>query len=111
MPGEEDDGEDGPAKLLTASSVAGQAGVLARIPAVLAVHKDGRGSRRGLRLVVEAVPTLYWRREDVTEMPANMVELPIVVVVHVEQDMVEGVVGKVSALITELNPSKICLCF
>ena len=61
--------------------------------------------------MVEAVPTLYWRREDVTEMPANMVELPIAVVVPVEQDMVEGVVGKVSALITELNPSKICLCF
>ena len=92
-------------------SVAGQAGVLARIPAVLAVHRDGRGSRRGLRLVVEAVPTLYWRREDVTEMPANMVELPIAVVVPVEQDMVEDVVGKVSGLFTKLNPPKICLCF
>lgn len=61
--------------------------------------------------MAEAVPTLYWRREDVTEMPANMVELPIAVVVHVEQDMVEDVVGKVSALITGLNPPKICLCF
>ena len=59
--------------------------------------------------MAEAVPTLYWRREDVTEMPANMVELPIAVVVHVEQDMVEGVVGKVSARSTKLNPAKICL--
>ena len=61
--------------------------------------------------MVEAVLTLYWRRENVTEMPANMVELHIAVVVHVEQDMVEGVVGKVSALKAELNPPKICLCF
>lgn len=61
--------------------------------------------------MVEAVPTLYWRREDVTEMPANMVELPIAVVVPVEQDMVEGVVGKVSGLFTKLNRPKICLCF
>lgn len=44
-------------------------------------------------------------------MPANMVELPIAVVVPVEQDMVEGVVGKVSGLFTKLNPPKICLCF
>ena len=44
-------------------------------------------------------------------MPVNMVELPIAVVVHAEQDMVEVVVGKVSALIAELNPPKICLCF
>ena len=61
--------------------------------------------------MVEAVPTLYWRQEDVTEMPANMVELPIAVVVPVEQDMVEGVVGKVSGLFTKLNSPKICLCF
>lgn len=61
--------------------------------------------------MVEAVPTLYWRREDVTEMPANMGELPIAVVVPVEQDMVEGVVGKVSGRFTKLNPPKICLCF
>lgn len=63
--------------------------------------------------MVEAVRTLYWRREDVTEMPANMVELPIAVVVHVEQDMVEGVVGKVRALFAKLTPppSQICLFF
>jgi len=61
--------------------------------------------------VVEAVPTLYWRREDVTEMPANMVELRIAVAVHVEQDIVEGVVGKVSALFTKLTHPKICLFF
>ena len=65
--------------------------------------------------MVEAVPILYWRREDVTEMPANMVELPIAVVVHVEQDMVEGVVGKVSALFAKLTPPppppQICLFF
>ena len=61
--------------------------------------------------MVEAVLTLYCRRENVTEMPANMVELPIAVVVHVEQDMVEGVVAKVSALFTKLYPPKICLCF
>ena len=33
------------------------------------------------------------------------------VVVPVGQDMVEGVVGKVSGLFTKLNPPKICLCF
>lgn len=61
--------------------------------------------------MVEAVPTLYWRQEDVTEMPANMVELPIAVVVPVEQDMVEGVVGKVSGLFTKLNPPKFVYVF
>ena len=82
---------------MTASSVAGQAGVPARINAVLAVHRHERGGRRGQLLVVEDALFLYGKRELATDIPVKMAVLLIVVAVAVDRDMAERAVTKVSA--------------
>ena len=82
---------------MTASSVAGQAGVPARINAVLAVHRHERGGRRGPLLVVEDALILCGKRELATEIPVKLVALLIGAAVAVDRDMVESAVAKVSA--------------
>ena len=86
-----------PAALQTASSVAGQAGVPARINALLAVHRHERGSRHGTLPLVEDDLILCGKRELATKIPVKMVALLMLAAVAVDRDMAERAVAKVSA--------------